>query len=231
MNVVGIIADQKKYFPSHTQQVIEYELEYFVYNGNNYGYYYLSSSQNYGSAKNVSDEYGLTKPSDTTMVTATSIFYGPSNTYYNNPKNLPILNFRYNNYYDGTKIRFENYGSFGSSSTYLPDYKYDNVFGRMECHHGVLQRKPYNMAIKEFGNDAGDGFNPEDTSPTLYNQTGATNLDPTTVSPRYCPSPYYCQQGKLDFKDNAEMIASIQSVAVAGATEQVRVFYSGITPY
>lgn len=231
MNVAGIIADQKKYFPSHAQQVIEYEMEYFLYNGTNYGYYSRGEFQTYGTAKNVSDEYGLTKPSDTTMVTASSLFYGPTNTYYNNPKNLEILGFRYNNYVDGKKIRFENYGSYGTSTSYLPDFVYDNVFGRVESHHGVLQRRPSNMAIKEFGNDAGDGFAPEDTSPTLYAEAGGNNLDPSSVYARTCPSPYYCLQGRLDFADNLEMIASIESVAVAGATEQVRVFYSGITPY
>ena len=231
MNVAGIIADQKKYFPSHTQQVIEYELEYFIYNGNNYGYYHRGVSQTYGTAKNVSDEYGLTKPSDTTMVTASSYYYGPSNTYFNTFKNLAILGFRYNSYYDGKKIRFENYGAYGASVHTLPDFVYDNVFGRMESHHGVLQRKQSNMAIKEFGMDAGQGFAPEDKSPTLYNQAGGNNLDPSSVFGRNCPSPYYCIQGRLDFADNQEMIDSIESVAVAGATEQVRVFYSGITPY
>ena len=230
MNVAGIIADQKKYLPTHTQQVIEYEFEYFIYNGSNYGYYYLTSSQNYGSAKNVSDEYGLTKPSDTTMVTAGSFFYGPTNTYTNIAKTLDILNIRYNSYVDGKKIRFENYGSYGTNNSSLPDFVYDNVFGRMESHHGVLQRKPFNMAIKEFGIDAGNGFAPEDTFPTLYDQD-AGDLDPSSVFARNCPSPYYCQQGKLNFADNQEMIDSVESVAVTGAVEKVRVFYSGITPY
>lgn len=230
MNVVGIIADQKKYFPAHTQQVIEYELEYFLYNGNNYGYYYLTSSQNYGSAKNVSDEYGLTKPSDTTMVTAQSVFNGQTNVYTNTAKTLNILNFRYNNYYDGKKIRFENYGAYGANANLLPDFVYDNVFGRVETHHGVLQRRPLNSATKEFGTDAGDNFSPENTSPTtLY--SADTDLDPSSVYARNCPSPYYCIQGRLDFADNAEMITSIESVAVAGAVEKLRVFYSGITPY
>ena len=230
MNVAGIIADQKKYFPPHTQQVIEYELDYFIYNGNNYGYYNRGIYSTYGAAKNVSDEYGLTKPSDTTMVTAKTLYYGPNNFYYTVANTLDILGFRYNNYYDGKKIRFENYGQYGTSDNTLPDFVYDNVFGRMESHHGVLQRKPFNMAIKEFGIDAGDGFAPEDTYPTLYDQA-ASDLDPSAVFARYCPSPYYCLQGRLDFADNLEMITSIESVAVAGATEQVRVFYSGITPY
>lgn len=230
MNVAGVIADQKKYFPSHTQQVIEYELEYFIYSGNNYGYYYLSATQNYGSAKNVSDEYGLTKPSDTTMVTAITAYNSTSHAYSNNPRNLNILNFRYNSYYDGKKIRFENYGAFGTNDNTLPDFVYNNVFGRVESHHGVLQRKPLNMAIKQFGTGAGGNFSPEDTYPSVYT-LNAADLDPSSVFARNCPNLYFCQQGRLDFADNQEMIDSMESVAVAGAVEKVRVFYSGITPY
>ena len=59
-------------------------------------------------------------------------------------RNLNILNFRYNSYYDGKKIRFENYGAFGTNDNTLPDFVYNNVFGRVESHHGVLQRKPLN---------------------------------------------------------------------------------------
>lgn len=230
MNVVGIISDQNKYFPTHTQQVIEYELEYFIYSGTNYGYYYLSPTQNYGTSKNVSDEYGLTKPSDTTMVTANSVYNGQTNAYTNAAKNLNILNFRFNNYISGKKIRFENYGAYGTSNETLPDFKYDNVFGRMECHHGVLQRRPQNSAIKEFGPDAGDSFSPENTSPvSLY--LADTDLDPSGVFSRNCPSPYFCQQGRLDFADNQEMIDSMESLTVTGAVEKLRVFYSGIIPY
>lgn len=221
MNVAGIIADQNKYLPTHTQQVIEYEFEFFLYVGGNYGYYRLSASQQYGTAKNVSDEYNLSYSSDLTMraaknETGTAGAFGSLSV---------IPSMRYNVYSDGAKIRFEHYAGYGSTPPTV-DFSIDPAFLRVENKYGFLQRFPDGRA-QAGGNDV-EIF---DSNPSML-ITGANDYDPRDAVGRNCPSPYFCIQSRLEFFDAPMVSKMAASYALgSGTSETLRVYFAGTDEY
>ena len=222
MNVAGIIADQNKYLPTHTQQVIEFEFEFFLYNGGNYGYYYLTSSQNYGSAKNVSDDYNLNYFSDVSMQAAKRET-GTTGAF----SQLSLIpSMRYNVYIDGAKIRFEHYAAYGGTTPNI-DFSEDPAFLRVENKYGFLQRSPNGKAVTE--ND--DAVKIFDSSPSML-IAGANDYDPTPGIGRNCNNPYYCIQTRLEFFDAPMVSKMAESYSLgSGTSETVRVYFAGTADY